>query len=156
MARARAVADNAAINLNRVSAMRARNAISQKELDNARSSDRSARAELRSAQEQLDMLLSGYREEEVLAQRAAVDAAAAALELAEIRLRDALLTAPQDGIVLTRAREAGAIVQAGQTVEKGQLIGYVGATGAATGSHCHFEMYYNNALISARNVFPDM
>ena len=73
VARARAVADNATINLNRVSAMRARNAISQKELDNARRSDRSARAELRSAQEQLDMLLSGYREEEVLAQRAAVD-----------------------------------------------------------------------------------
>ena len=41
------------------------------------------------------MLLSGYREEDVLAQRAAVDAAAAALELAEIRLRDALLTAPE-------------------------------------------------------------
>ena len=122
VARARAVADNAAINLNRVSAMRARNAISQKELDNARSSDRSARAELRSAQEQLDMLLSGYREEEVLAQRAAVDAAAAALELAEIRLRDALLTAPQDGIVLTRAREAGAIVQAGQTVYTLSLV----------------------------------
>ena len=110
VARARAVADNAAINLNRVSAMRARNAISQKELDNARSSDRSARAELRSAQEQL------------LAQRAAVDAAAAALELAEIRLRDALLTAPQDGIVLTRAREAGAIVQAGQTVYTLSLV----------------------------------
>ena len=105
-----------------VSAMRARNAISQKELDNARSSDRSARAELRSAQEQLDMLLSGYREEEVLAQRAAVDAAAAALELAEIRLRDAVLTAPQDGIVLTRAREAGAIVQAGQTVYTLSLV----------------------------------
>ena len=117
-----AVADNAAINLNRVSAMRARNAISQKELDNARSSDRSARAELRSAQEQLDMLLSGYREEEVLAQRAAVDAAAAALELAEIRLRDTVLTAPQDGIVLTRAREAGAIVQAGQTVYTLSLV----------------------------------
>ena len=116
VARARAVADNATINLNRVSAMRARNAISQKELDNARSSDRSARAELRSAQEQLDMLLSGYREEEVLAQ------AAAALELAEIRLRDALLTAPQDGIVLTRAREAGAIVQAGQTVYTLSLV----------------------------------
>ena len=48
------------------------------------------------------------------------------------------------------------VVSAGQAVSAGQLIGYVGATGAATGSHCHFEMYYNNALISARNVFPDI
>ena len=48
------------------------------------------------------------------------------------------------------------VVQTGQTVTKGQLIGYVGATGTATGNHCHFEMYYNNALISARNVFPDI
>ena len=61
-------------------------------------------------------------ETRLLAQRAAVDAAAAALELAEIRLRDALLTAPQDGIVLTRAREAGAIVQAGQTVYTLSLV----------------------------------
>ena len=48
------------------------------------------------------------------------------------------------------------VVQAGETVTKGQLIGYVGATGYATGNHCHFEMYYNNTLISARNVFPDL
>ena len=34
----------------------------------------------------------------------------------------ALLTAPQDGIVLTRAREAGAIVQAGQTVYTLSLV----------------------------------
>lgn len=122
VARARAVADNAAIHLRRVSAMRAQNAVSQKELDNARSSDRSARADLRATQEQLDMLLSGYREEEVLAQRAAVEAAAAALELAEIRLRDAVLVAPQDGVVLTRAREAGSIVQAGQTVYSLSLV----------------------------------
>ena len=51
------------------------------------------------------MLLSGYREEEVLAQKAAVAAAAAALNHAEIQLRDAVLAAPQKGIVLTRARE---------------------------------------------------
>lgn len=113
---ATAVAENAAINLKRVTAMRASNAISQKELDNARAGDKQARARLRSAQDQLDMLLSGYREEDVLAQKAAVDAAAASLEHAQIQLRDAQLVAPQKGIVLTRAREAGAIVQAGQTV----------------------------------------
>lgn len=111
-----ALAENAQINLNRVAAMRASNAISQKDLDNARAQYSEASARLRSNQDQLDMLLSGYREEEVLAQKAAVAAAAASLNHAEIQLRDAVLAAPQKGIVLTRAREAGAIVQAGQTV----------------------------------------
>ena len=96
--------------------MRASNAISQKELDNARAAEREAAAKLRSAQDQLDMLTSGYREEDVLAQRAAVAAADAELNHAEIQVRDAVLAAPQKGIILTRAREAGAIVQAGQTV----------------------------------------
>ena len=41
----------------------------------------------------------------MLAQRAAVDAAAAALELAEIRLRDALLTAPVEE--MTEIRDIG-------------------------------------------------
>ena len=113
---AAALAENAQINLNRVAAMRATNAISQRDLDNARAQNTEASAKLRSNQDQLDMLLSGYREEEVLAQKAAVAAAAAALNHAEIQLRDAVLAAPQKGIVLTRAREAGAIVQAGQTV----------------------------------------
>ena len=116
VAAATAVAENASINLKRVAAMRASNAISQKELDNARAAEREAAAKLRSAQDQLDMLTSGYREEDVLAQRAAVAAADAELNHAEIQVRDAVLAAPQKGIILTRAREAGAIVQAGQTV----------------------------------------
>ncbi|MBD5416206.1 MAG: secretion protein HlyD [Desulfovibrio sp.] len=116
VAAARAVAENAAINLQRVTAMRQSNAISQKELDNARAADREAAARLRSNEDQLDMLLSGYREEDVLAQRAAVAAAEAGLRRAEIDLADGVLRAPQKGVILTRAREAGAIVQPGQTV----------------------------------------
>ncbi|MDR2055080.1 MAG: efflux RND transporter periplasmic adaptor subunit [Desulfovibrio sp.] len=113
---AAAVAENAGINLQRISAMRSTNAVSQKELDNARAGAKEAEARLRSAQEQLEMLARGYREEDILAQRAAVAAAEAALHLAEIRLSDTVLKAPQQGVVLTRAREAGSIVEAGQTV----------------------------------------
>ncbi len=47
-------------------------------------------------------------------------------------------------------------VSTGQAVEAGQVIGYVGDTGYSFGSHCHFEMYYNNSLVSARQFFPNM
>lgn len=32
------------------------------------------------------------------------------------------------------------LVKAGQYVERGQLLGYVGATGAASGAHLHYEV----------------
>lgn len=116
VAAAKAVADNAEINLKRVEAMRAENAISQRELDNAIAQSREATAKLRSAQDNYNMLASGYREEEIKAQAASLASARAQMRLAKIKLNDAELTAPQKGIVLTRAREAGAIVQEGQTV----------------------------------------
>ena len=48
------------------------------------------------------------------------------------------------------------VVQMGDTVEQGQLIGYVGSTGYSFGNHCHFEMYRDGTLFSAKEVFPDM
>ena len=43
-----------------------------------------------------------------------------------------------------------AIVQTGQTVTQGQLIGYVGHTGQSTGNHCHFEVSVDGVLTSPR------
>lgn len=39
-------------------------------------------------------------------------------------------------------------VKEGKPVEKGQVIGFVGSTGLATGPHLHFEMYKNGAFIN--------
>jgi murein DD-endopeptidase MepM/ murein hydrolase activator NlpD len=39
-------------------------------------------------------------------------------------------------------------VQAGQRVQRGDVIGYVGATGRATGPHLHYEVLANGKLLN--------
>lgn len=107
---------NAASNLRRVEALRRRQAIAQKDLDEARAAHTEALARRNAAGEQARLMESGFRPEDVLRQEAAVAAATAAADSARLSLNDAWLYAPQSGVVLTRVRETGAVVQPGQTI----------------------------------------
>ncbi len=75
-----------------------------------------AGAQLQAAQEALKLAEIGPREEEIEKARAQLSAHRAELSLAERRLADTSLKAPNDGIILTRVREVGAIVGVGETV----------------------------------------
>jgi murein DD-endopeptidase MepM/ murein hydrolase activator NlpD len=46
------------------------------------------------------------------------------------------------------------IVSVGQTVRVGDLIGYEGATGIATGCHLHFQVNLDDAPVNPRNYLP--
>lgn len=39
------------------------------------------------------------------------------------------------------------MVEEGQSVKKGEIIGFVGSTGKSTGDHIHYELWKNNARI---------
>lgn len=54
----------------------------------------------------------------------------------------------RDGIETLYGHMSRTIVSAGQTVKKGQVIGYEGATGRATGAHCHYQVMINGTAVN--------
>ena len=53
------------------------------------------------------------------------------------------------------AHQSRIIVKAGQKVEQGQTIGYVGSTGFSTGAHLHYEMIKNGVKVNPlREILP--
>ena len=51
---------------------------------------------------------------------------------------------------------SGFAVSEGATVQKGQTIGYLGATGWATGTHCHLEVFVNGSRVDPEGYFSGM
>ena len=53
-----------------------------------------------------------------------------------------------DGFVSKYLHMTHYIVSPGQYVAAGQIIGYCGSTGASTGPHLHFSIYYNGSAVN--------
>ncbi len=61
-----------------------------------------------------------------------------------------------NGMQTLYAHMSSRAVSVGQTVSRGQTIGYVGSTGMSTGPHLHFEMYINGSRIDPQSKYPGM
>jgi membrane fusion protein YbhG len=107
---------NARITRTRAEALLKSPAGSQKAFDDASAAERQAQASLNSAREALRLQEIGFRTEDIALAKAQFEERKANLQTAERQLTDADLIAPSDGVVLSRVREVGAIVQAGETV----------------------------------------
>ena len=68
------------------------------------------------AAKSLELARIGPRSEDIDQARSVLAAEQAARALAEQRVADTMLTAPNEGIILTRVREPGAIIGAGETI----------------------------------------
>ena len=112
----RALLRNAEDLLGRQQQLRGTGAVAERVYDDALAARDEARARLEASEQALAEQRSGYRAQEVAeAQANHTRALAAAAESAQ-RLADGVLTAPADGIVLTRAVEPGSILGVGTPV----------------------------------------
>ena len=102
--------------LDRQQELAARNAASHQIHDEAQARLDEARAQLRATRKTLELAEAGPRREDIDQARAQLSADLAALSLAQRRLADATLIAPNDGVILTRVREPGSIVAPGETI----------------------------------------
>jgi HlyD family secretion protein len=108
--------ENARVTLQRQEQLVASGLVTHQQIDDAQARVHMSEAALANSRAQLTLELRGSRIEDIEAQEAMVAAARARLEKAQTALADATLVAPSNGIISVRARELGAIVQAGQTV----------------------------------------
>jgi len=90
--------------------------VSQDSVDTAKAARDQAEANLRALEEQYRAIDIGFRAEEKAESDAQLRQAQANLDMSRLALRDAILQAPSDGVIMTRAIEKGMMVQAGAPV----------------------------------------
>jgi HlyD family secretion protein len=117
-----ATATNAERLFKRADELLSAKAVSTQDRDNAAANYDEAKARLKSARDNLALLEAGFRVEDVAQAKAEFAQAEAGLATAKLQLQDTVLTAPSDGVILTRAQEAGAILQAGSPVFTVSLV----------------------------------
>lgn len=110
---ARAGLAEAEENYARIKRLHERKVASSKELDFASRVLKVARAKLKMAQNHLELVKKGPREEEIREARAAVKRAEAALQMALDRLGKSIIRAPSSGLIAYRMVEEGELVPPG-------------------------------------------
>lgn len=113
---ARATAENDRLTLARQKQLLSTNVSSQQNYDDALAASREAEAQLVHAQLALRLAELGPRAEDIDAARAQLALERGNVATSERALADAELVSPSAGVILTRVREPGAIVAAGETI----------------------------------------
>jgi HlyD family secretion protein len=116
LAQQEAVLQKAQADLERGESLLPGGGISKEDVDLRRQATQVAKANVAYARQTLRLAEIGPRQEDIDAARAQLAEQRAAVIQSERRLADSDLVAPNNGVILTRAREKGAIVQAGETV----------------------------------------
>ena len=101
--------------LERMRPLAAKEVISHQALDNAKAAAESATGRRDAAREALQLLREGTRPERVQAAQAELASARAALAATQAVAADLVLTAPVNGVVISRNTEPGELLAAGQS-----------------------------------------
>ncbi len=67
---------------------------------------------------------------------------------------NAVVIAHGDGLSSLYAHQSKIAVSAGESVDRGEVIGYVGSTGQSTGPHLHFEIRESGEPVNPRRYLP--
>ncbi len=113
---AESVLAQATVDFERAEKLYDEGAISESAFDQAGTGLTQAEQAVRSANEQLEMVIEGPREGQIDAARAMVQTSRAALSLASTQLDYATLNAPADGTIASRMVEPGQTIAAGMPV----------------------------------------